>query len=192
MNADERLKNTDDPEYDEALFEQVLEMKSKNHDHTDLLEFVEVINDPDVSAQDLFDQGYLNKENYLTWMASNVVLGNRDTMSQNFYLYHPIGTKTWYFLPWDYDGALGFWHQKSQQAKPRPRWTRGFGNWWNVRLHRKILQDPNIVEQLDMRVHVFKRDLTPLVDIDAMLLEYKDIVMKHVFSLPDRHFLPIV
>ena len=35
-------------------------------------------------------------------------MGNRDTVNQNFALYQPKDSDKFYFLPWDYDGALGF------------------------------------------------------------------------------------
>jgi hypothetical protein len=48
-------------------------------------------------------------------------MNNLDTMSQNFYLYSPIGTQC--FLPKDYGGAWDFGGNPSSDP---PRWSQVF------------------------------------------------------------------
>ena len=48
---------------------------------------------------------YFDEENYFTWLAFQLLTGNVDTTSQNFYLYSPQNGDKWYFIPWDNDGA---------------------------------------------------------------------------------------
>ena len=78
---------------------------AENADHDKLLEMMEAINDTSADIDDVMNT-YFNKENYLTWMATNIIFGNIDAIVNNFLLYSPLNSKTWYFLPWDYDGTL--------------------------------------------------------------------------------------
>ena len=59
---------------------------------------------------------HFDRKNYVTWLAMNMVLDNRDTNSQNFLLYSPRNSATWTFVPWDYDAAWGFYDQPNEAA----------------------------------------------------------------------------
>jgi len=40
------------------------------------------------------------------WITANLLLHQTDAITHNFYLYNPLGSDKFYFLPWDYDGGL--------------------------------------------------------------------------------------
>ena len=93
---------------------------------------------------------YFNRENYVTWLAVNVLMADFDSISQNFMLYSPPGFEGWYLLPWDYDVAWGWSDQPG--APPRPRWREGVANWWRVVLHQRFLAEPGNLAELDARI----------------------------------------
>jgi len=61
--------------------------------------------DPTLSFDAVLDK-HFNRNNVLTWLATNLILRQADAITHNFYLYNPAGTERFYFLPWDYDGTF--------------------------------------------------------------------------------------
>ena len=114
---------------DEAKFEEILEIKNGN-DHRALQEMLRAVNsDLDI---DTVIEKYFNRKNYLTWLAINLVISNKDTTYHNFYLYNPINSKTFYFMPWDYDGAWA-------SSKHLGKYEYGISVWWESELTKKFL-----------------------------------------------------
>lgn len=100
------LRNVDDPMYDKDKFEAVLGIQAGNN-HRKLLEMLAAVNDMSLDFKEVF-QTYFDEENYLTWLAFNLLMGNEDVISQNYIFFSLGNSKTWYFIPWDFDGALYF------------------------------------------------------------------------------------
>jgi len=114
---------------DEKAFEEVLEIKN-GEDHRALHEMLEAVNS-NMPIDEVIAK-YFNRKNYLTWLAINLVISNKDTTYHNFYLYNPYNSKTFYFMPWDYDGA---WATKEYLGKSE----YGISVWWESTLTRKFL-----------------------------------------------------
>jgi spore coat protein H len=131
---------------------------------------------------------HLNRDNYLTWLAVNVLSGNVDTKDSNFYLYSPTGCEGWYFLPWDYDGALGYWDQPG--GATLPRWRRGLSNWWNAVLHQRFLRDPDNLAALLGRVEELRAEVFNEPVMAALLDSYHPVVAEGVLRAPDLWSLP--
>ena len=74
-------------------------------DHSMLTTMLEAMLDEDRSFESVLDE-HFNRNNVLTWLATNLILRQADAVTHNFYLYNPAGTKRFYFLPWDYDGTF--------------------------------------------------------------------------------------
>lgn len=100
------LRNVDDPEYSEEAFETVLAIR-EGTSHEKLLEMIEAVNDTTRDFKEIFST-YFEEENYLTWLAFNLLVGNEDILNHNFILYNSNNSNTWYFIPWDFDGALRY------------------------------------------------------------------------------------
>ena len=128
---------TADPDSDE--FETVLESKGDNEDTTVLLEMLTALGDEQVDFTQTFNR-YFHPDNFRTWLALNIPMSNSDSNSQNFYLYRPAAIDTFYFTPWDYDGAWDFYGQPAEASNMRPRWEQGVANWWNMTLVRRYIQ----------------------------------------------------
>lgn len=182
--------NSDCQPVDIDAFETRVEIK-RGDDHCAFVEMLKAVNDESNDFETVFEQ-YFNRNNYLAWFASNILLGNLDTQNQNFYIYNPKGTKRFYFLPWDYDGALGWNTQpdRVQNEKAPARWARSVGNWWNSPLHQRFLQTPNALETLNQAVLELSKKYLNQEQIQARVSTYFDIAYQAVNSSPDQDHLP--
>ena len=77
------IRAANDPLYNEEAFSKILEIKG-SHDHSKLIEMLEDVNNYSIPIQTTFEK-YFDADNYFTWMAYNILVGNVDTQSQNFF-----------------------------------------------------------------------------------------------------------
>ena len=89
---------------DEDEYETRLEIEH-GEDHSAVVRMLEAMLDTTRSMDSVIDQ-YFNRNNIVTWLATNLILRQADAITHNFYLYNPAGTDRFYFLPWDYDGTF--------------------------------------------------------------------------------------
>lgn len=179
-----RLKT--DPLFDLATFESVLEVKG-NEDHSKLIEMLEKVNDYGYSIEEIFPY-YFNEENYFTWLAFTILTGNVDTQSQNYYLYSPTNSHTWYFIPWDYDGSLSRYEDEVINQVSETGYEEGISNYWGVVLHRRVLALPKYRKQLDNKIKELLKIMTP-EKTKSMVEAYQSVVKQYSFRMPDQMFL---
>ncbi len=146
----EQLKKVDDPAYDKASFETIMETKG-DKDHTKLLRMLDDVNDMTQDIDKVFEK-HFDKDNFYTWMAVNILMDNVDTNSQNYYLYSPLNSEKWYFLPWDYDGAWGIYETPGSPDEYRMPWRQGLSTYWNNVLHNRLFKNPQNVELLTAKM----------------------------------------
>jgi spore coat protein H len=131
---------------------------------------------------------YFNRENYVTWLAANVLMANYDSTFQNFMLYSPPGFEGWYFLPWDYDSAWGW---NDQPGEPRlPRWREGIANWWSVILHRRFLSEPHNLADVVARVGALASTTITDAESERILARHQALIRSFVSKSPDLDALP--
>ncbi|NCC76515.1 MAG: hypothetical protein EOM08_08795 [Clostridia bacterium] len=181
----EDLKNVDDPDYDEVLFETVLGIREAK-DHSKLLKMVEHINNVNEDFTEIFPL-YFNEENYLTWMAVNILLGNGDTIDHNFMLYSPSNSLTWYFLPWDYDGTFHFGAYTSTYQVPPS--LRGFQQYTGVLLHRRYFLDQSHVDKLTEKIELLRSTLFTEEKVMQQLERYRPVLNQFMVRNPDLGLL---
>jgi spore coat protein H len=174
-------------------FEKVLSLEADNLDHTPLIAMINEVNNDAIPFDRTFDK-YFDKANYLTWLATSILFGNRDTINQNFGLYQPKAGTKFYFVPWDYDGAFGFEDQPTQLAAGPlyADWQKTVANWWQVPLHRRFLQDAKHLAELKLAVNEIYDNYLTRAKINAKLDAYKPLVMPLVIVMPDSQYLPVV
>ncbi len=182
------IRMMDDPLYDEAAFSRILEAKG-NKDHTKLIQMLDDVNNENIPIEQTFEK-HFNADNYFTWLAFNILMGNLDTQAQNFYLYSPRNSNTWYFLPWDYDGDLFRQGRFFVGGNPYDEFEYGIANYWGVTLHRRILTDKRYRQMLDVKVDELKSFLTA-ERIQTMLDGYKTITSLYSLAMPDQEYLKI-
>lgn len=182
----ESLKLADDPTYDLAAFERILEVKGSK-DHAKLLQMLDDVNDERLNFDEVFEK-HFDRDNFLTWMAVNILFDNMDTNSQNFYLYSPLNSEKWFFLPWDYDGAWGYTQQKGEDVQNSP-WQKGISNYWGSKLQHRFFKNPENVRQLIDKIEELMTIVTP-ERTKELLDQYRKVAPAVTLSEPDIGYLP--
>ncbi|MHA0856868.1 CotH kinase family protein [Paenibacillus sp. CMAA1364] len=176
------LKKTDDPTFDEDKFNQILEVKG-SHDHEKLLKMLQDINNVSLPFDEVFDK-HFDRDNFLTWMAVNILMDNYDTINQNFLLYSPLNSNKWFFLPWDYDGGWGDSDSDEESSKRRAPWQRGISNYWGNTLQKRFFKNPDNVQQLIDKMKALKLIINK-ERTSAFIDSYTPIVSEFVHRQPD-------
>lgn len=173
---------------DPAAFAMIVEKKA-NPDDAKFLRMNDAVNDRSRDIDEIVDQ-YFNRENLDTWIATNVLLNNVDTRTQNFYLYSPSSCDGFYLVPWDYDGAWDFYAQLDGVDSIRERWERGLSNWWEVNLWERYLTKPANVAAVDARIRELAAGTLTEAAIAAKIARYHDVVLPYISRDPDLRNLP--
>ncbi len=181
---EEELKSQDDPAYDKAKFETVLEIRGRE-DHDKLLTMLDDVNDYEIPINEVMDK-HFDLDNYLTWLAMNILTDNMDTNAQNFLLYSPLNSEKWYFIPWDYDGA---WEllRRSKSISP---YSSGISNYWGSRLHNRFLRSPENVRLLKDKIDEVYANYINAEKTNELISRYRPIVEPYFSVSPDRDFFP--
>ena len=183
----DQIRLETDPLFDEKEFSHRLEIKG-NRDHTKLIQMLDDINNSDIPIEQSFEK-YFNLDNYFTWMAYNILVGNVDTQNQNFFLYSPQNSNKWYFIPWDYDDS--FFRQGRIEAGEYPylNWEKGVSNYWGGHLHNRVLRVGKYQSMLNDKIIELMSFMTP-ERITDMLNVYRPVTEPIEFKLPDVTNLP--
>lgn len=146
---------------DSKTFQTVIEPQDKGYDPADLISMLNAVNgglnyysvtDYPNDFETAFNQ-YFHPDNFRAWLAMNILVGNQDTNTQNFFLYKPSTSTKFYFAPWDYDGAWGFNNQTGVKPLLQSRATQGVSNWWDMLLVRRYLMAAGEAGQLTDKVN---------------------------------------
>jgi len=179
------IRTKDDPLYDPAMFDDILKIKG-NDDHRKLIAMLDDVNNYSLDINDVIKK-HFNTDNYVTWMAFNILLGNYDVISQNFYLYSPTNSDIWYFLPWDLDGTFDTVYEGT--ANRPGKFAQGVTDFWGVTLHRRFLSYPENRALLDQKIEELKNSyLTPDI-IDAKIRSYEPLITDEYNKMPDLMYL---
>ena len=178
----EAIRNFDDPLYDAAAMEAVISCRGRE-DNARLIELVEAVNDTSRDINEVIDT-YFDRDNYLQWLAYNLLMGNRDTTMQNYYLYSPLNGTKWYFIPWDGDTSLMRYEHELEDGADIADWEWGIGNYWGIILHQRFLKNERNREELEAVVDAMHQWVNKET-IDRMAAEYLDVVSSCIFQMPD-------
>ena len=83
----EQIRLASDPLYNELAFSKILEIKGSN-DHTKLIQMLDDVNNYGIPIEQTFEK-YFNADNYFTWLAFNILVGNVDTQKSKFFSLQP-------------------------------------------------------------------------------------------------------
>lgn len=155
---------------DEEAFNKIIEIKNGKN-HTKLVALIDSINsDENIN---LVIEKYFNRKNYLTWLALELIFGNKDTVQHNYYLYNPVYSDTFYFLPWDFDGA---WAPTGSLFRSE----YGISVWWEIPLHRKFLQVKRNREDLYKLVSEIRKKYLTNEVIQEHIDKYKKTIASFI------------
>lgn len=179
----DQLKNVDDPSYDKAQFESVLEIEGIE-DHQRLIQMLKEAND-ETQDIDAVIAKHFDRDNYITWLAINILFSNTDTTSKNFLIMSPVNSDRWYFMPWDFDDALGRYDQAGTMNSRFPQYAlEGASNYWEVDFHRRYLMKPQNVSDLTAKIEELSAIATKEV-ISEKVSRYSVATRALVTSEPD-------
>lgn len=183
----EGLKNFEDADFNQEAFDQILSCKGKQ-DNTKLMELVDKINDRSVDINDIVGD-YIDRDNYITWLAYNILLANIDTTVQNFYLYSPVNSQKWFFIPWDSDNMLHVREDIMEgTALTYGNWEHGISNYWGVVLHQRFLKNEANRKELEAKVDELHETVNK-ESVDALVKRYNQTVEPYVTAMPDFYYL---
>lgn len=183
----EALKNIDDPTYDQAAFESILEIR-EGKDHSKLIKMIKDINDVNLDFEQTFKK-YFNEENYLTWLAMSILLGNEDTLAQNFLLYNPTNSMTWYLMPWDYDGTFKFAEADTDAKAPQS--LQGIQRLTAVLLHRRYFLSSENINKLTLKIEELLATTFTKANVDKTIDGYLPVMEATLGKNPDVGLLKI-
>ncbi len=181
----EDIRLVTDPMYDFNSFSSKLEVKG-NQDHFKLIQMLDDLNNDSVPIKVSFEK-YFDKDNYFTWLAYNILVGDVDTQSQNFYLYSPQHGNKWYFVPWDYDSTFFRRSRIDMGYYPYDHYEYGVANYWGSVLANKVLRNEEYRQMLDVKVKELMTFLTP-ERIKTMVDSYRAAVEPYTYRSPDIQF----
>lgn len=105
--ADLTYKGSDADDYANEGY--VLKNNLNNYDISDLIEFIDILNNSSNAELACAIDEVLNVQDYLKLMAFDALIGNGDGMysKNNFYLYYNSKQQLFEFIPYDLDNTLG-------------------------------------------------------------------------------------
>lgn len=187
FEPNDAIREVTDPAFDQAAFDAVLSCKGRE-DHSKLIGMLEAVNDTSQDIDDVIDT-YFDRENYITWLAYNILMANIDTDMQNFYLYSPTNSQKWYFIPWDSDASLHWQeHEMENQIAYYDTYNHGIGNWWGVILHQRFLKQADNRQTLADKVD----ELYSFINgetVNAKAQQYNEVVEAYATAMPDLYYL---
>ncbi|KAG1707732.1 hypothetical protein GQR58_003382 [Nymphon striatum] len=165
-------------------FEKIIEIK-RGDDHRKFVEMIKAVDNESLNFSDVFEQ-YYNQDNYLSWFAVNILLGNYDTHFHNYYLLNPKDSEKFYFIPWDYDlSSDALLDPGEVTLDDLPRWGVSHANWWGQELHQRFMREPGNLDLLNEALIEVKNKYLTASKIQEKTDSYRDIVFPLVTSSPD-------
>ncbi len=179
----DKIKLEDDPTFDQASFESILEIKG-NKDHAKLIEMLDDVNDFSMPIEEVIAK-HFDLDNFLTWTAANILMDNMDTDANNFYLYSPLNSAKWYILPWDYDGG---WEEQRRLNSIRA-YQNGISNYWGSVLHNRYFRKESHVKQLEDKIEELHKQYINKDKAAEQIQKYKDATVSFLHRSPDINYL---
>ena len=178
----------DDPRYDLKKFEEILEVKGDD-DHTKLIAMLEKVNDYSIPVEQILEENF-DMENIAYWMAFNLLMGNMDTQSRNFYLYSPQNVDRWYILPWDIDGMLLRTEHSLTGRLDYEYWESGVSNYWGNVLFQRCLKSATFRKALDDAMNDLRQALSEDL-VNSYVKEYSELLKPYVYTGRDLIYAPL-
>ena len=168
--------------------EELLETKG-NTDNSKLIRMLDAVNDYSIPIDTILED-YFDEENLTYWMGFQILMGNVDTQSRNVYLYSPLNSDTWYFIPWDNDGSLMRPEYKITGFSDQKSWESGVSNYWGNVLFQRCLKSERFREKLDEAILDLKEYLSE-ERLGTMIEKYKTVVKPYLYEMPDVFYAPL-
>ena len=174
-----------DANYDVKAFEERIEIKGDDN-HSKLISMLEDVNDESQSIDDVLER-WFDVDNFASWMAFHILIGNIDTQSRNTLLYSPLNENKWYFISWDNDGSLDRTETYVKSGRSEIGWEYGICNYWGNVLFRRAFKSENFRTLLNEKVEEFYALLTE-EKLQGMIESYAEVVKPFVYGEVDKYY----
>lgn len=174
------------PQFREDAFEALLESKGSD-DHSKLLAMLEAVNDPDIPIQEVIST-YFDRGNLINWLAFNILTGNKDTSTENYYLYSPTGSDRFYFISWDNDGAFRADYEELRAPGQSAVWDTGIFSFYDNVLFARMLGDDVCISALSTAVDTLYETYLTESAVSSAVSSLTALAKEYIYSLPDRTF----
>ena len=172
--------------YDKDRFETLLESKGDD-DYTKLIALLEDLQDEEQDIRQLVKR-WFREENIYTWMAFQILLDNPDTGTENFYLYSPTGSDTFYIIPWDNDNILRRDYEALRDPDYAPGWKQGIFRFQGSLLFRRMMQSRGCTNTLGEYVTALHESILSPEHVSEKAEELAEIVIPQLYDMPDAAF----
>jgi spore coat protein H len=190
---EEAIMMSSDPNFSLETFENYIENKGDTDDNTDLIAMLDAVNSPNPDIEAIIAK-YFDEENYYSFLALQILLGNTPEATRDFLLYSPSDSEKFYFLMWDADHILYNAEEEILNRKYEIRaesiaMMTGVLPFYKNKLHKMVLTNKNCVEKLTAKMD----ELTDPVyeNIRNTSARYSEMIKALCFSQPDIMNLPL-
>ncbi|MBH5320703.1 exopolysaccharide Pel transporter PelG [Paenibacillus sp. GSMTC-2017] len=180
----DQIKSHNDPNYKKSEFETLLEIKGRE-EHDKLIGMLDDLNNSQIPIDEVIEK-HFDLDNFLTWTAANILMDNMDTDTSNYFLYSPLNSNKWYFLPWDYDGG---W-EIERHAEDSETTRNGISRYWNSKLHKRYFRTLDNVDKLKVKMDELSKIINK-ENISKMIKNYRPVVEPFLYRDPDIKYLPV-
>ena len=180
-----------DISYNEEAFNVFLENKGET-DNEALLSLLDDIADESLSPDDFIEK-HFDRDNLTSFLAFEILTGNKNTVTGNFALYSPLNGETWYLWPIDFDAAFDREEDTILSKKQDPSSSYGVSAYWESQLFQKCLKSDALREELLEKAQSLTEEggaLAPEIwsdEVDALA----SIVETYAFSDADKDGMPL-
>lgn len=171
---------------DEDRFETRLGIKSGD-DHSAVSEMIKAVNDNSRTFESVLEQ-YFDKDNVLAWVTVNFLLHQMDAVTHNFYLYNPVGTDKFYFMPWDYDGTFAVEQKPANSLETSELLRRlyyGFSKGRASNFLNRYYRQPGIYGEIVATANELRDNYLSDTAITQMASGYASVISEYAGRVPD-------
>ena len=177
---------------DEDRFETSLEIE-EGKDHRALANMMSALHDSERSFESVLDE-YFNRNNVLAWLSTNLLLRHADGTRHNYILYNPSDTEKFYFIPWDYDAAIGRWRLPADDsysnADLKSRINYGYSLGAENVFMENFYRLPGAHEQLLRAIAYLRQNAMDDATIIEQSYRNADLIEPYMTRLPDSEYNP--
>lgn len=156
-------------------------------DHSKVTEMINAVNDQSRSFDSILEQ-YFDKNNVLAWVTVNFLLHQMDAVTHNFYLYNPVGSDTFYFMPWDYDGTFAVEQKPANSLESEELLRRlyyGFSKGRASNFLDRYYRQPGIYDQIVATAENLRNNYLTDSTISEMAMRYSSVISEYAGRMPD-------
>ncbi len=183
---EDAIRQPTDAAYSAERFEALLEAKGSK-DYAGLIAMLEAVNDASIPIERTVAE-WFDADSLYSFLAVNLLLDNKDTDTENFCLYRPLGDNRFRLIPWDFDGALRRDYQVWRDPAYTPGWERGIFLYTDSLLFRRIMSSVECTNTLSTYITALHDTVFSGEAVRARAETLSATVLPFLFSLPDRAY----